>query len=251
MIVDTLLTPAEFTALSTRDLHNTTCVVIDVLRATSSMLTAFANGATDVRPVAEISEALALKKKYPDALLAGERNGVRIERSLTGSIDFDLGNSPRDFSAENISGRSIIWSTTNGTRALRACAHASTVLLGALLNLEALADLLERLDSKRVLLVCAGTIDAAAFEDIFTAGELIESLVRRGIQADCSDASHVAWRSFRDTRGDHAALIQSSANAQKLLGSAVLRDDVEVCLQTNRLTINAQMAADGIIRLCR
>src|SRR4030095_1518953 len=112
MIVDAVLTPAELPALSSRELQHTTCAVIDVLRATSSMLTALTNGAVEMVPVSEIAEALAMKEKLPDALLAGERHGVRIQRSLTGSVDFDLGNSPRDFAAGNVAGRSIIWTTT-------------------------------------------------------------------------------------------------------------------------------------------
>jgi len=119
-----LFTPAEFEALSKRDLSKSTCVVFDVLRATSSMVTALANGAEAIIPVSEISEALEIKRKDPQVLLAGERDGLRIEANLTGSISFDLGNSPREFTKEKVTGKKIVITTTNGTRALRACAHA-------------------------------------------------------------------------------------------------------------------------------
>ena len=118
--LEVLFTPADFIALADRDLSATTCVVFDVLRATSSMIMALANGAKAVIPVAEISEALAIREHDWDVLLAGERNGLRIRRGLTGSIDFDLGNSPREFTREKVLGRKIAMTTTNGTRALRA-----------------------------------------------------------------------------------------------------------------------------------
>src|SRR5436853_6001345 len=107
MNIDVVLNPAEFPALAARDLSATTCVVFDVLRATSSMLTALNNGADAIIPVSEISEALASKEKRPEVLLAGERHGLRIRKELTGSIDFDFGNSPRDFSPQKVRGKTI------------------------------------------------------------------------------------------------------------------------------------------------
>src|SRR4051794_8031640 len=116
MNIEVILSPDEFASLAKRDLNSTTCVVFDVLRATSSMLTALNNGATAIIPVSEIEEALACRRKDQNCLLAGERNGVRITRELTGSVDFDFGNSPRDFTREKVEGKTIAWTTTNGTR---------------------------------------------------------------------------------------------------------------------------------------
>src|SRR5690348_2998573 len=125
--VEVLFTPAEFEALKQRDLRETLCVVFDVLRATSSMITALARGAAGIIPVQEIDEALSIRRREPDVLLAGERDGVRITSDLTGSIAFDLGNSPREFTSETVKGKIIVMTTTNGTRGLRACAAAQTV----------------------------------------------------------------------------------------------------------------------------
>src|SRR5688500_17511725 len=163
MNIDAVLTPAEFPALTQRDLSRTTCVVFDVLRATSSMLTALNNGAEAIIPVSEIPEALTIKAKQPDTLLAGERHGLRIRKELTGSIDFDFGNSPRDFTPEKIRGKTIAWTTTNGTRALRSSAHAEMILVGGLVNLRSLTELLDTLRPKQLLLVCAGTFETGAF----------------------------------------------------------------------------------------
>ena len=95
--LEVLFTPAEFEALKSRDLSNTVCVVFDVLRATTSMLAALRHGAAQILPVKEISEALALRGRLPPgALLAGERDGLRIRAGQSGGVDFDLGNSPRE-----------------------------------------------------------------------------------------------------------------------------------------------------------
>jgi len=88
--LEALFTPADFTALSKRNLTGTCCVVFDVLRATSTMVTALWNGACAVRPVNEISEAIAARARHPGVLLAGERDGLRIGATLTGGSEFDL-----------------------------------------------------------------------------------------------------------------------------------------------------------------
>jgi 2-phosphosulfolactate phosphatase len=250
MEIEVILGPAEFPALSQRDLGGVTCVVFDVLRATSSMLTAMNNGAEAIIPVAEISEALALKERQPAVLLAGERHGLRIGSEQTGGVEFDFGNSPRDFAPEKVGGKTIAWTTTNGTRALRSCAHAEMVLVGALLNLRALADALDTLRPPRLLLVCAGTFEAAAFEDMFAAGALIDR-VRHLVSTDgLSDAAQVVWRAFRNTFEDHE-LIAASLNARRLLANANLAPDVALCLRRDAIDLNAGLFDDGMVRPMR
>src|SRR5690242_5213661 len=106
--LEALFTPADFAVLKQRDLSDTVCVVFDVLRATSSMVTALANGAAAIVPVAELTEALAIRKQKREVLLAGERDGVRIQSNLTGGVAFDLGNSPREFTRERVNGKTIV-----------------------------------------------------------------------------------------------------------------------------------------------
>ena len=248
MNIDVVLTPAEFPALGARDLSATTCVVFDVLRATSSMLTALHHGAEEIIPVIEISEALAIKQQRPRVLLAGERHGLRIRRELTGSVDFDFGNSPRDFTPEKVRGQSIAWTTTNGTRALRACATAEMILLGALANLRSAADLLDQLRPKNLLLVCAGTFEDAAFEDQFAAGALID-LLQHGIKPGAlSDSAQLVWRAARQLGDDSNALIESSLNARRLLANPDLAPDVALCLRRDSIPLNAAMMKDGSVR---
>ena len=250
MQIDVILTPAEFPTLGARDLSATTCVVFDVLRATSSMLTALHHGAEAIIPVSEIAEALAIKQHQPDVLLAGERNGLRIRKELSGGTDFDFGNSPRDFSPERVRGQTIAWTTTNGTRALRACAHAEMIFLGALVNHRALSDILDQLRPRHLLLVCAGTFEAAAFEDLFAAGALIDSLQHLTMNESLSDSAQLVWHAYRHVSEDKE-LIVSSLNARRLLANADLAPDVAICLQRDTIQLNASLLNDGSVRAMR
>jgi 2-phosphosulfolactate phosphatase len=158
MHIDVVLHPAEIaTVLPARDLSATTCVVFDVLRATSSMITALAHGAREIYPVRTIEEALTLKAQMPDALLGGERNGDIIP-------GFQVGNSPLEY-CDGMRGKRIITTTTNGTIALRACEGAARVLVGAVLNIGAVAAVLQENWPPHVLIICAGTFADFALED--------------------------------------------------------------------------------------
>src|SRR5258705_10055055 len=168
--LEVILTPAEFGPLRERDLSQTVCVVFDILRATTTMITALSNGAEAIIPVEQISEALEVRRQRPNLLLAGERDGVRIRANLTGGIEFDLGNSPREFTAEKVQGRTIVMTTTNGTRALRACDGARAVLVSCFLNLRATYLWLLEQRPTNLILVCSGTFEEPALEDVLAIG---------------------------------------------------------------------------------
>jgi len=246
--IEVLFTPAEFRALSQRDLTKTACVVFDVLRATSTIITALANGASAFIPVEEISEALALRHQRPNALLAGERDGLRIGAALTGGVEFDLGNSPREFTAEKVGGRTIISTTTNGTRALRACQSADTVVVGSLLNLQATASFVATKRPNHLLLVCAGTVENAALEDALAAGALCDLLTSQQLGFEPFDSAEIALRAYRQAQGDFPAAIRNAENARRLLANPDLRDDVEFCLRRDCYSIAALLGRDGVIR---
>jgi 2-phosphosulfolactate phosphatase len=247
-VLEVTFTPAEFAALRQRDLSQTVCVVFDVLRATSSMVTALANGAREIIPVCEIAEAVALRQARPDLLLAGERNGVRILRDQTGSVDFDLGNSPREFTRERVGGRSIAMTTTNGTRALQACRGARRVLVGSFLNLGVVADWLARERVGELLLVCSGTHEETAYEDVLGAGALCDAVWGQFAAGHVADSAQVAREIFRQGRGDLLAAVQRARNARRLLQLPDLRDDVAVCLQRDAANVLAEMTKDGLVR---
>lgn len=246
--INVLFTPADFEALARQDLSQTGCVVFDVLRATTSMLTALANGAMQVAPVAEIEEALALQARTPGLLLAGERNGVRIRKAQTGSVDFDFGNSPREFTPERVAGKAIATTTTNGTRALRACAASKWTLVGGLVNLSAVATQVVRLAPEKLTLICSGTFEQAALEDVLAAGALLEALAGRLTVGAFSDTAVIAQQIYQTHRSDLMAAMGLARNGRKLLSIPELADDVRVCLARDTVPFAARMDADGWVR---
>jgi 2-phosphosulfolactate phosphatase len=243
MKIDVILTPAELPGLAGRDLSGTVCVVFDILRATSTIVTALNNGAAAIVPVSEISEALEMGKQKPEVLLGGERNGVKIR---TAEGEFDFGNSPREYAVEKVRGKTIVSTTTNGTRALRACAGAKIVLAGAFLNLGATAEFLKEKQSGEILLVCAGTRENTALEDVLAAGALGEILLDSGKAFELSDSAQVALAAFEKAKRDLAGTVSKSENARRLLAIPDLRDDVEFCLQRDIFDFVAALDADAI-----
>ena len=190
-------------------------VVIDVLRASTTIITALAHGATRVRPVLTIEEARA-EAAARDALLGGERGGRRID-------GFDLGNSPLEYSRDRVGGRSIVITTTNGTAALHACKEATEVLIGAIVNRTAVAACARSLAEQRagcdVHLVCAGTEGAVTEEDLLAAGAILDAASRLpGAVADALDGpAAVAISLYRSTvaRGPTVpdAIVHAFANS--------------------------------------
>jgi 2-phosphosulfolactate phosphatase len=247
--LDVLVTPAEFTVLPQRDLSQTVCVVFDVLRATSSIVTALANGAAAVIPVREISEALAWRQKLPDVLLAGERDGVRILGRQSGGIDFDLGNSPREYTAEKVRGKTIVTTTTNGTWALRSCAAANKVLIGSFLNLTATVRELERLAPDQLLLIGAGTYEQSALEDILAAGAVNDLVWRQFERGHIGDSALMARELYRGAKSDLLAAACQATNARRLLANPDLRDDVAYCLRRDVYDFAVEAGRDSRLRL--
>ena len=247
--LEVLFTPADFYALAQRDLGRTTCVVLDILRATTTMLTALANGAQAIVPAEDIPEALERHRQQPDSLLAGERNGLRIRADLTGGIEFDLGNSPREFTPERVRGRTIIMTTTNGTRALRACAKAQRVMVGAFLNLGAVAATVQQHFGPGVLIVCSGTLDQASLEDTLAAGALCDLLWSGYQPIAVADSAQLARELYLAHRGHLLAAMRLSRNGRRLLNAPALRDDVPFCLQRDTIPRAAILEEDGAVRL--
>ncbi len=246
MNVEVVLTPAEIAQLLRRDLGGTTCVVFDVLRATSTILTALFNGARRIYPVTTIEEALALREThFPAALLCGERGGRRPD-------GFDLGNSPREYTADLVGGRDIITTTTNGTVALRACVGAAAVHAGAFLNLRALAAYLavRTRETRNLLLVCAGTGERFALEDGLAAGALLALLTaqapaRREWSLD--DASAAMLALHKRWRHRPLAALQASENGRRLTEIG-LDGDIEWCAREspmNWVALLRQGALEG------
>lgn len=245
--LEVLFTPAEFEALQSRDLSQATCVVFDVLRATSTIVTALANGAASVQAVPSIPAALELKKKNPNLLLAGERDGFRITSKLTGSIDFDFGNSPREFTPKQVQDRELVITTTNGSRAIHACAKAKRVWIASFLNLTSVAQRLST--AEEVLIICSGTHEEASYEDTLGAGALCELIWPQFTDGHLADSACIARNINQQAGDDLLAAMQFARNGRRLLGIPELREDVALCLKRDVYSICPTLNADGKITL--
>ena len=240
-------TPADFEALAQTDLSGTTCVVLDILRATSSMITALANGAEQILPVATIKEALAAKAEHPEALLCGERHGRRITAEQAKGTDFNLGNSPREYTAELVAGKTLISTTTNGTRALRACSGAREIWVGSFLNLQATIDQLRLVKPERLVLVCSGTFEEAAMEDTLAAGAMADALW--DLFEDIEDSAQIA-RSLHQSYSDSLnESIKLALNARRLLEVPELAEDVSFCSQQSIHDFVVLQDDHGLVRI--
>lgn len=250
--LNVLLSPEEQLALVGRDLGRTSCVVFDVLRATTTLLELLAQGATAVRPVSEIAEAVACRRQDPRVLLAGERDGLRISAAQAEGMEFDLGNSPREPRRDRVAGRTVVMTTTNGTRALQSCSRAATVWVAAMTNLTATVQGLIAAPTPEILLVCSGTGSGVALEDVLGAGALIERWLElsgeRGIPVQLSDAARATLDVFRAHRSDLLGAMQYASNARRLLQIPELAGDVTACLEVDRHAFAARLGTDGLIR---
>ena len=189
-----------------------------------------------------------MRGELTDALLAGERDGLRIGAALTGGVEFDLGNSPREFTREKVAGKTVIATTTNGTRALRACMGAKSVVVGSFLNLQATGNFVKENKPGHLLLVCSGTGENAALEDTLAAGALCDLLLARSPGLFPLDSATIALRAYRHAASDLSAALQASHNARRLLANADLRDDVEFCLRRDSRPLTAFLETDGVVR---
>jgi 2-phosphosulfolactate phosphatase len=211
------------------------------------MLTALANGASRIFPVREISDAMELRRAHPDALLAGERHGVRILSAQTGGVDFDLGNSPREFTRDRVTGREIIMTTTNGTRALQSCVGARRILAGGFVNLRALAGSIRKDNPAKLLVICAGTFEETAYEDTLAAGALCDLVWSQFERGPVADSAQIARQIYLSAQTSMEKSIQLSRNARRLLANPDLRDDVSFCLRRDSFEIVAELRAGSVL----
>ena len=216
------------------DLAGKAVAVIDVLRAGSTIVTALHNGARSVIPVADMGAAGRLAGHLdPDVgLLGGERGGARIE-------GYQAGNSPLEYTAEAVAGRTVVLNTTNGTGALVKASQAGFLTAACFLNADAVAARLRHEASennREVVLVCAGSEGRAALEDMLCAGYLLEQIWQGKEPASSPDGAHIAFSLFKQdrTRLQKAVLRCNHAQHLAFLG---FEADVRYCLQTNAVPV--------------
>ncbi len=226
MYIDVIFSAGE--AKRTK-LEGCTAVVIDVLRATSVMVTALQNGAMGIWPVLSPEEGHAFRKKEKSSkvILGGERCAEHIP-------GFDFGNSPLDYTRENVSGKMVVMTTTNGTRALDASMQADEILVAAFLNAEATARHLT--GRKKVSLICSGSNDAFTLEDALCAGYITECLVGANPSATISDAALALHQLFMSHRDNYQSLA-SDGRHYRLLQSKGLTADLDYCFQRDTVPV--------------
>jgi len=226
-----------------------TTVVIDVLRATTSIVYALASGARQVIPCLRVAEARQLATKHGSGVvLGGERDGRRID-------GFDLGNSPTEYTPEAVQGKTVIFTTTNGTKAMQHCRLANRVLIGAFVNFSAVCDRLTQ--EQHVEILCAGTRGAITREDVLLAGAFAHELRqgRAGGQSLLDDQAAIAAESWVRVQADFAAgtplaeSLRDSSGARNLIEIGLERD-IEIASQIDRFDLTPELdLASWAIRL--
>ena len=222
MQVHVVFTPDEAGAAPTG-------VVIDVIRATSTICQALAAGYERVFCAAEVEEARALRRALGAGVLGGERDNVLID-------GFDLGNSPREY-LEARAGP-LVLTTTNGTRAIvSTAARCERVLVASLLNLGAVVEA-ARAHGEDVVVVCAGVQGTLALDDAFVAGRIVESL-------DCerSDAAEAAARLAATWSGAEEAFRASRSGRNLMQNAPELEDDLAFCARESALDVVPRLVA--------
>ena len=248
MLLDVALTPVLL-----QKPQQTVCIVVDVLRASSSAVTMFDRGVEAIVVAPEIEVARQLRAAaFAGALLCGEIGGLRPD-------GFDYGNSPVEFSRLDLRGRTVVLTTSNGTRALHAVSAAPVVLIGCLLNRSSVCETAiaaAHQHSSSVTIVCAGNELGAilGLDDCFTAGALVETL-RASMLAKVpeepvalTDAAHLAWRLYLGYDGSSSAAFRDAVHGCRLVEIG-FSDDLAFCGQSNVSDSVPRLSADSAGRL--
>jgi 2-phosphosulfolactate phosphatase len=210
-------------------------VIIDILRATSAICTAFENGVKSIIPVAEVEEAREYKNR--GYLVAAERDG--------NVLDFaDFGNSPFNFTREKAHGQTIVYSTTNGTRIIKMVSGAGMVVIGSFLNISALCNWIISEESN-VVLFCAGWKNKFNLEDTVCSGAIAERLMQSSLYSTICDSTLAALDLWSLAKDDLKGYIEKAAHRTRLRDKG-LDDCIEFCL-TPDYSVIIPSVRDGIL----
>lgn len=236
MILDVKFLPAELQA--ELHLNEKVCIVLDIFRASSTIITALQNGCICIQPMSEIAAARAAKSIAPELLLAGERQSIKIE-------GFDFGNSPLEFSREQINGHKLVMNTSNGTKAILACSIAQQIFIGAFINARVVVR--QALNSTRdITIVCAGTSGEFSLEDSLCAGYMVE-LITAVAGYQLTDTAYAALLMYQQAADNLLAHAARSSNGRRLYEIG-LATDVDYCLRLNSTeTVGVYQTSSGMI----
>ncbi|MDQ3047945.1 MAG: 2-phosphosulfolactate phosphatase [Bacteroidota bacterium] len=232
--VDVCLSPFLYPVYHKED---TIVVVIDILRATSAMCTAFHHGVEKMIPVATVEEATDYKKQ--GFMVGAERNGIALE-------GFDFGNSPYSYMSEKIKGQTIVISTTNGTQAIEAAQKAYKVVIGAFTNITALCNWLLS-QNKSVLLLCSGWKNKFNLEDTLFAGAVTRRLLANGDYRTGDAALGVAFL-YDQASANPYRFLRNSSHAERLAALG-LKEDIKYCLSLDKTDVIPVLEGKYLVKL--
>lgn len=211
-------------------------VIVDILRATSAICTAFSNGAFQIIPVQTVEEARRYKQK--GYLVAAERDGIKCDFA-------DFGNSPFNFTEEVVSNKIIVYSTTNGTQAIHMAEKSYKVVMGSFLNLSALTDFL-LYHHRPVVIFCAGWKDRFSLEDTIFAGALVEKLIHSGSYNTICDSAIASLDLWSLAKPDILAYIEKAAQRHRLKKNG-LDDVLEYCFTSDLTPLVPEFANNVLV----
>lgn len=201
-------------------------VIIDVLRATSAICTAFENGAEKIIPVATLEEAK--KHKVNGTLVGAEREGLPVD-------GFDFGNSPFHYMGEKIKGKTIVLTTTNGTQAIEAAKDAYKIVIGSFLNIDALCNFLIE-EKRNVLLLCSGWKNKFNLEDAVFAGAVTDEISNRTDNYELGDAC-LALKYLAQIAKKNPNKFLTHSSHKERLAKLNLKEDIRYCLTPNQTKV--------------
>lgn len=209
-------------------------VVADILRATSCMVTAFGHGATAIKPFADLEACKAAASEGYET--SGERNGLKVD-------GFNRGNSPFEYTGEDIRGKRIAFTTTNGTQAIEKAKRAKHLLVGAFLNVSEVAHRVAEFNEP-VLIVCAGWKGRFNLEDTLFAGALTERLKEKFKSDD--DAALAAVSLYKEAKNDMVSFLNKSSHVQRL-NRLNVHEDMAFCVIEDKYRVVPYLKEDHLI----
>ena len=213
-------------------------VVIDVLRATTAICVAFEYGIKSIIPVPTLEDALEYKKE--GFLVGAERKGQIVE-------GFDFGNSPYSYMKDEFKGKDVVLTTTNGTKSIAAAKDADTLVIGALVNVDALTTWLIK-QNKNTLCLCSGWQDKFNLEDTICAGAISEALINTGNFTSIEDSSIAAKYLYLSAKDNYMGYLKSSSHRRRLR-NLNLNEDIKYCLTPNKTKVIPILKDGKLIKL--
>ena len=215
-----------------------TVVIIDILRASTTIVTALMKGANRIVPCQTIEEAIAYAEEHHNqhCALAGERHAQKIE-------GFEFGNSPQEYITDAVKGKTIVMTTSNGTRAIRMAPQSEQVMVGCLLNAGSISNACAAIGNN-VALICAGTHGKYSADDVIGAGGIIYQVIENQTEVELDNDAAKALRLFQETKDDLQRNLELTEHGQRLkqLG---FEDDIAYAAQYSLFQAPVPVLQDG------